>query len=138
MRPLEELVALVAVEPRSPKAEDRDRALLSAALGLPAFTARDLCSVASCSSWASAARHVLRVLHREGLVEIVSPDGTKPYVYAWVGSPVADLATLRAAYQFDPTVEAAPYVTALEAEVDRLRAAVGEHPLVPHREAVPA
>lgn len=111
--------------PRGPKAEARDRALLEAASGLPAFTTHDVSERTAHREWYGAASLLLRTLHAQGVLRIVSPEGKKPYVYAWVGGPVADLDVLRD--QRDVDVFA--YVAALEAEVDRLRQLVGEPPL---------
>lgn len=123
---VDELLALTAPdEPRGMKAEARDRALLGAAADQRAFTTKDVVRRASCTSWYSAAAHLFRVLHRDGHLRIVSPDGTKPYVYEWVSGP-DDLEALRAG---GAPVE--KLVAALEAEVDRLRARVGEPPLSP-------
>lgn len=68
---------------RKPSAVERDRALLSAAAGLERFTVKDLLRVTSCTSWASAAHNLCRALRAEGHLRVVSPEGSKPYVYEW-------------------------------------------------------
>lgn len=68
---------------RKPTAVERDRALLTAAAGMERFTVKDLLRITSCTSWASAAHHLCRALRSEGHLRVVSPEGTKPYVYEW-------------------------------------------------------
>lgn len=126
MHTVDELLTLTASgEPRGMRAEQRDRALLSAAAEMRAFTTKEVVRRTSCTSWYSAGAHLFRVLHRDGHLRIVSPDGAKPFVYEWVSGP-DDLEALRAG---GAPVE--KLVAALEAEVDRLRARVGEPPLSP-------
>lgn len=134
MVPLDDLLVVTAPErPRGTIAEARDRSLLAAACDLRAFTTQDVVSRATHSTtqvhathpWYSTASALLRTLHREGHLRIVSAPRVKPYAYEWVEGP-DDLEALRLS-SADPV----RLIPALEAEVDRLRAIVGEPPLAP-------
>lgn len=123
---VDQLLAMTATdEPRSMKAEARDRALLAAAVTFRAFTTREVARKAGDTSWYGGASILMRSLLRQGRLRIVSLEGAKPYVYEWVHG-ADDLEALRT----DGTPSTV-LVHALEAEVDRLRAAVGEPPLRP-------
>lgn len=81
---------------RTPKAQARDRALLTAAAGLERFTTHEVAQKAAGSTtgaeagpWYGAASFLLRTLAREGHIEIVSAPGAKPYVYAWADEDAA-------------------------------------------------